>query len=171
MDCDEDQKTIWCGNLSDKVTEEILYELFLQTGPVRRVKIPKDKHGKQMSYGFVTFKHVESVPYALSLIEGITLYDRTLVLKPRQRPECPEEKNMSLALGNHIINNHYMAKNFSPHNRKDIQNNYGYNDNYNESCRKYNMNHDRRSNHGGRFQNHDNRPYSHHKNDRRRNRH
>lgn len=26
----EDMKTLWCGNLSDKVTEEILYELFLQ---------------------------------------------------------------------------------------------------------------------------------------------
>lgn len=23
-------RTLWCGNLSEKVTEEILYELFLQ---------------------------------------------------------------------------------------------------------------------------------------------
>ena len=27
---DEDIRTIWCGNLSDQVTEDILYELFLQ---------------------------------------------------------------------------------------------------------------------------------------------
>lgn len=27
---DDDIRTLWCGNLSDKVTENILYELFLQ---------------------------------------------------------------------------------------------------------------------------------------------
>jgi len=27
---DDDARTIYCGNLTDKVTEEILYELFLQ---------------------------------------------------------------------------------------------------------------------------------------------
>ena len=27
---DEDARTIWCGNLSEKVTEDVLYELFLQ---------------------------------------------------------------------------------------------------------------------------------------------
>lgn len=29
-DTDEDSRTIFCGNLSDQVTEELLYELFLQ---------------------------------------------------------------------------------------------------------------------------------------------
>lgn len=27
---EEDNKTVWCGNLPEQVTEEILYELFLQ---------------------------------------------------------------------------------------------------------------------------------------------
>lgn len=27
---EEDNKTIWCGNLPEQVTEELLYELFLQ---------------------------------------------------------------------------------------------------------------------------------------------
>jgi len=27
---DEAEQTLWCGNLHDKVTEELLYELFLQ---------------------------------------------------------------------------------------------------------------------------------------------
>ena len=26
----EAERTLWCGNLSDQVTEELLYELFLQ---------------------------------------------------------------------------------------------------------------------------------------------
>ncbi|KYN18644.1 hypothetical protein ALC57_09040 [Trachymyrmex cornetzi] len=28
---DEDARTLYCGNLSEKVTEDILYELFLQS--------------------------------------------------------------------------------------------------------------------------------------------
>lgn len=27
---DDEEKTLWCGNLPDQVTEELLYELFLQ---------------------------------------------------------------------------------------------------------------------------------------------
>lgn len=27
---EEDERTLWCGNLAEKVTEELLYELFLQ---------------------------------------------------------------------------------------------------------------------------------------------
>lgn len=177
MDCDDDRKTVWCGNLSDKVTEELLYELFLQAGPVRRVKIPKDKDGKQFSYGFVTFKHAESVPYAISLIEGIQLCDRKLNLKPRLRQDHSAERG---GAANQVVNNHLMARDFSPNSRRNNQNNYGYSDNYNGNGgnnRHHQMKHDRRGggsyhNAGGRFDNSNNKPYSHHKNDRnRRNRH
>ncbi|XP_014478008.1 PREDICTED: splicing factor U2af large subunit A isoform X2 [Dinoponera quadriceps] len=33
---DEDARTIYCGNISNKVTEDILYELFLQAGPLEK---------------------------------------------------------------------------------------------------------------------------------------
>lgn len=26
----DDERTLWCGNLHDKITEDLLYELFLQ---------------------------------------------------------------------------------------------------------------------------------------------
>lgn len=80
---DEDQRTVWCGNLSDKVTEEILYELFLQAAPLERIRIPRDKDGKQSSYGFITFKHFISVQYAIDLLNGTSLYDRRINIKPR----------------------------------------------------------------------------------------
>lgn len=169
MDCDEDQKTVWCGNLSDKVTEDILYELFLQAGPVRRVKIPKDKDGRQLTYAFVTFKHMESVPYALSLIQGIPLYERKLNLKPRQRQE--HNHNPPDGMANQIVNNHFMVRDFSPNNRRN-----SHNENYNGNNRHNVMKHERRGNNrgyhnnGGRFNSPNHKPY--HKNDRnRRNRH
>ncbi|KAH0535513.1 RNA-binding protein 7 [Cotesia glomerata] len=81
---DEDSRTIWCGNLSNKCTEDLLYELFIQAGPLEKVNIPKDRDGSQKSFGFVTFKHMVSVPYALNLFEGTTLFNRALMLKNRQ---------------------------------------------------------------------------------------
>lgn len=79
----EDERTVWCGNLSDKITEEVLYELFLQAAPLERVNIPKDKDGKQCTYGFVTFKHLVSVFYASDLLNGTMLYGRRINIKPR----------------------------------------------------------------------------------------
>ena len=35
--------TLWCGNLDDKVDEELLWELMLQAGPVVSLHMPKDK--------------------------------------------------------------------------------------------------------------------------------
>ncbi|XP_011499718.1 PREDICTED: RNA-binding protein 7 [Ceratosolen solmsi marchali] len=80
---DDDENTIWCGNLHDKVTEDILYELFMQGGPVTKVNIPKDRDGKQKNFGFVTYKHVCSVPYALDLFDGTVLFNRPMNMKSR----------------------------------------------------------------------------------------
>uniref|UniRef100_A0A146L9E0 RNA-binding protein 7 n=1 Tax=Lygus hesperus TaxID=30085 RepID=A0A146L9E0_LYGHE len=74
----QDQNTVYVGNLSDKVTEELLYELFLQAGPVENVNIPKQK-----PFGFVRFKHQCSVPYVINLLEGISLFGKTLKVAPR----------------------------------------------------------------------------------------
>ncbi|XP_012266275.2 RNA-binding protein 7-like [Athalia rosae] len=93
---DEDLRTIWCGNLSEKVTEELLYELFLQSGPIQKVSIPKDRDGKQRSYGFVTFRHTVSVPYALDLFEGTALFDRVLTMKTRNNIERPPQAHAQL---------------------------------------------------------------------------
>ncbi|XP_012288747.1 nuclear and cytoplasmic polyadenylated RNA-binding protein PUB1 [Orussus abietinus] len=108
----DDERTLWCGNLSDKVTEEILYELFLQGGPVQRVSIPKDRDGKQRSFGFVTYKHEESIPYALDLFEGTSLFSRPLTMKVRNNGEAqqtPAQQDVSpdayhlLQFGNQMI--------------------------------------------------------------------
>ncbi|XP_053505640.1 RNA binding motif protein 11 [Ictalurus furcatus] len=77
----EEQHTVFVFNLSNCVREEILYELFLQAGPVRKVVIPKDRDGNQKSYGFVYYKHVEAVPYAIALLDGIWLYGCPITLR------------------------------------------------------------------------------------------
>ncbi|XP_059824998.1 splicing regulator RBM11-like [Hypanus sabinus] len=80
---EEADRTIFVGNLDSSTREEILYELFLQAGPLTKVHIAKDKDGRQKTYGFVCFKHTESVPYAITLLNGIRLYGRPLNLQYR----------------------------------------------------------------------------------------
>ncbi|XP_028582766.2 splicing regulator RBM11 [Podarcis muralis] len=80
---DEPDRTLFVGNLESRVQEEILYELFLQAGPVTKVTICKDKDGKPKTFGFVCFKHTESVPYAIALLNGIRLYGRPIKVQYR----------------------------------------------------------------------------------------
>uniref|UniRef100_A0A8C7E4L0 Splicing regulator RBM11 n=1 Tax=Naja naja TaxID=35670 RepID=A0A8C7E4L0_NAJNA len=80
---DEPDRTLFVGNLDSRVKEEILYELFLQAGPVSKVTICKDKDGNPKSFGFVCFKHTESVPYAMALLNGIRLYGRPIKVQYR----------------------------------------------------------------------------------------
>lgn len=115
---EDDNKTIWCGNLPEQADEEILYELFLQVcfslmnnlmkyafwisqsqlttifiisylplqaGPLEKVRIPKDRDGRQKNFAFITYCHEVSVPYALNLFRGTSLFHRTLSLQSRAR--------------------------------------------------------------------------------------
>lgn len=77
----EVDKTVFVGNLHSSVKEEILFELFLQAGPLKRVTIARDREGRQRSYGFVCYKHQEAVPYAIALLNGIRLYGRPIRLQ------------------------------------------------------------------------------------------
>lgn len=54
-----------------------------QAGPLTKVTICKDKEGKPKSFGFVCFKHRESVPYAIALLNGIRLYGRPIKVRYR----------------------------------------------------------------------------------------
>ncbi|XP_005988225.1 RNA-binding protein 7 [Latimeria chalumnae] len=79
----EADRTLFVGNLDSKVTEELLFELFLQAGPLVKVKIPKDKDGKPKQFAFVNFKHEESAPYGMQLLNGIRLFGRPLKIQFR----------------------------------------------------------------------------------------
>lgn len=77
----EDESCIlWCGNLNDECSEEILFELFLQAGPLVSVKKPKEK-----TFAFVTFKHKESVKYAIDVMDGICLFGRFVNMRHREK--------------------------------------------------------------------------------------
>ncbi|XP_793337.3 RNA-binding protein 7 [Strongylocentrotus purpuratus] len=80
---DQADRTLWVGNLDPRVTDEILFELFLQAGPLQHVNIAKDKEGNQRNFAFVEFKHDVSVPYSMQLMGGLALFNRGLRLQFR----------------------------------------------------------------------------------------
>ncbi|MEQ2307181.1 hypothetical protein AMECASPLE_015695 [Ameca splendens] len=80
---DEADRTLFIRNLDTRVTEELLFELFLQAGPLVKTKIPKDLDGKQKTFGFAVYKHEVSVPYAMQLLNGTSLYGKTIQVQFR----------------------------------------------------------------------------------------
>ncbi|XP_038141782.1 RNA-binding protein 7 [Cyprinodon tularosa] len=80
---EEADRTLFIRNLDTRVTEELLFELFLQAGPLVRTKIPKDSDGKQKTFGFAVYKHEVSVPYAMQLLNGTSLYGKTIQIQFR----------------------------------------------------------------------------------------
>lgn len=61
------------------------FYLSLQAGPLEKVRIPKDRDGRQKNFAFVTYCHEVSVPYAINLFRGTSLFHRTLSLQCRGR--------------------------------------------------------------------------------------
>ena len=58
------EATVYVGNLDAQATEEMLWELFLQAGPVTNVYVPKDRvTSTHQGYGFVEFRHEEDAEY------------------------------------------------------------------------------------------------------------
>ena len=82
---DEKLRTLWCGSVSEKVDEEILYELFQNAGPLERISLPKDRDtGKQKPYAFIVFQHTESVKYAYDLLNGTELFRQQIRLQQKE---------------------------------------------------------------------------------------
>lgn len=85
----------------------MFYELIRESnlnlilGPIERVSIPKEKDGKNKTFGFVTYIHEITVPYALNIFSGTKLFGRELLLKYRNssknlsRPSLESQSSMS----------------------------------------------------------------------------
>lgn len=86
---DEEQRTLFCGNLDERVTEEILYEVFLQAGPIEGVRIPTDNNGRTRNFGFVTYQRLCAVPFALDLYQGLELFQKKVTIKQQGGKQLP----------------------------------------------------------------------------------
>jgi RNA recognition motif-containing protein len=82
---------LYVGNISFKVSEDDVRELFSQAGEVVSVKLITDAAtGRLRGFGFVEMASKEDAQKAISMLNGKTLMERNIVVneaKPQERPE------------------------------------------------------------------------------------
>ncbi|EDW37904.1 GL21313 [Drosophila persimilis] len=85
--------TIYAGGLDDKVSESLLWELFVQAGPVVNVHMPKDRVTQMhQGYGFVEFLSEEDADYAIKIMNMIKLYGKPI----RVNKASAHQKNLDV---------------------------------------------------------------------------
>ncbi|EFA00843.1 splicing factor 3B subunit 4 isoform X1 [Tribolium castaneum] len=85
--------TIYVGGLDDKVTESLLWELFVQSGPLVNVHMPKDRVTMMhQGYGFVEFMGEEDADYAIKIMNMIKLYGKPI----RVNKASAHQKNLDV---------------------------------------------------------------------------
>ncbi|ORY80945.1 hypothetical protein BCR37DRAFT_335935, partial [Protomyces lactucae-debilis] len=73
------EATVYVGNLDEKVTDELLFELMLQAGPLVNVYIPKDRvMGSHGGFGFCEFLTAGDAEYAVKIMHGIKLFGKPI---------------------------------------------------------------------------------------------
>ncbi|XP_057336219.1 splicing factor 3B subunit 4 [Microplitis mediator] len=85
--------TIYVGGLDEKVTESLMWELFVQSGPVVNVHMPKDRVTQMhQGYGFVEFMGEEDADYAIKIMNMIKLYGKPI----RVNKASAHQKNLDV---------------------------------------------------------------------------
>ncbi|KAF4034613.1 RNA recognition motif-containing protein [Phytophthora infestans] len=93
--------TVYVGNLDDRVTEELLWELMLQSGSVCNVHMPRDKvTGAHQNYGFVEFRTEDCAEYAVKVLNMIQLYGRVIRVKKASNDRKNLDVGANLFIGN-----------------------------------------------------------------------
>jgi RNA recognition motif-containing protein len=78
---------LYVGNLPFGVSEEDLKKLFSEAGTIQSVKIVVDSYsGRSRGFGFVEMASKAEAEKAISLLNGKTLMDRTLIVS-EARPQ------------------------------------------------------------------------------------
>ncbi|WCJ35023.1 RNA-binding (RRM/RBD/RNP motifs) family protein [Euphorbia peplus] len=72
--------TVYIGNLDEKVSDRVLYDILIQAGRVVDLHMPRDREtDKPKGFAFVEYESEEVADYAVKLFSGlVVIYNRTL---------------------------------------------------------------------------------------------
>ncbi|KAF2206834.1 hypothetical protein CERZMDRAFT_115558 [Cercospora zeae-maydis SCOH1-5] len=71
--------TLYIGNLDERCTDALVWELMLQAGPVINVHLPKDRVTQShQGYGFVEFGSEDDADYACKIMNQIRIYGKPI---------------------------------------------------------------------------------------------
>ncbi|KAK4899223.1 Spliceosome-associated protein 49 [Elasticomyces elasticus] len=77
---DQDKEsTLYIGNLDERCTDSLVWELMLQAGPIINVHLPKDRVTQtHQGYGFVEFGSEDDADYATKIMNQIRLWGKPI---------------------------------------------------------------------------------------------
>ena len=86
---------MYIGNLDERVTDPLVWELMLQAGRIVNVHLPKDRVTQtHQGYGFVEFQTEEDAEYAAKIMNQVRLYG-----KPIRVNKASADKQKSVEVG------------------------------------------------------------------------
>lgn len=100
------EATIYVGNIDERVTEPLLWELFLQAAPVVNVHLPKDRVTQaHQGFGFVEFVSSEDATYGAKIMNMVKLYglDFLTLGKPIRCNKATSEKSQEMDVGANLF--------------------------------------------------------------------
>ncbi|CAG9999719.1 unnamed protein product [Clonostachys byssicola] len=94
--------TVYIGNIDERATPAMIYEIMVQMGPIQNVHMPRDRVTQShQGFGFVEFRSAEDADYAAKCINGVKLYSKNLrVNKASADKQKANEVGANLFVGN-----------------------------------------------------------------------
>lgn len=88
------------GNLDERVSEAILWELFVQAGPVVHVHIPRDRISQlHQGYGFVELRSEEDADYSTKIMNNVKVYGKPIKVKKATDDKKSADVGANLFIG------------------------------------------------------------------------
>ncbi|CAO1637879.1 unnamed protein product [Parajaminaea phylloscopi] len=93
--------TCYVGNLDDRCTDALVWELMLQAGPITNVHLPKDRiTSSHQGYGFAEFQTEQDADYACKIMNGIKLYGKPIRVNKASSDKKQIDIGANLFIGN-----------------------------------------------------------------------
>lgn len=95
------EATCYVGNLDEKVTDALVWELFVQVAPVVSLFIPKDRvNQNHYGYGFVELGSEGDAEYAAKVLNGIKMFGKTIRVNRSSTDRRNLDVGANLFIGN-----------------------------------------------------------------------
>jgi splicing factor 3B subunit 4 len=93
--------TVYVGGLDAQLSEELLWELFVQAGPVVNVYVPKDRvTNLHQNYGFIEYRSEEDADYAIKVLNMIKLHGKPIRVNKASQDKKSLDVGANLFIGN-----------------------------------------------------------------------
>ncbi|KAF7294666.1 hypothetical protein MIND_01003600 [Mycena indigotica] len=95
------EATVYLGNLDERCTDALVWELMLQAGPVVNVHLPKDRVSMaHQGYGFCEFLTEEDAEYACKIMNQIKLWGKPIRVNKASSDKKQLDVGANLFIGN-----------------------------------------------------------------------